>query len=141
MAGAIRNAKLDKWVRAVADLCKPDAISWCDGSREEYDRLMAQMVKSGMAIPLKRRPDCFLFRSDPSDVARVEDRTFIATPTEDEAGPTNNWVDPGELKQTMKALYDGCMKGRTMYIIPFSMGPIGSPIAKIGVEITDSPCT
>jgi phosphoenolpyruvate carboxykinase (GTP) len=99
---------------------------------------MAGMVKSGMAIPLKKRPDSFLFRSDPSDVARVEARTYISTPTQDEAGPTNNWVNDAELKQTMRGLYTGCMKGRTMYVIPFSMGAIGSPMAKIGVQITDS---
>lgn len=139
MAYAVKNERLNHWVREVAGLCKPDAIHWCDGSKEEYDRLMAQMVASGVAVPLKRRPNCFLFRSDPSDVARTEERTYIASPAEDEAGPTNNWIDPGALKQTMEALYDGSMKGRTMYVIPFSMGPIGSPIAEIGVEITDSP--
>jgi phosphoenolpyruvate carboxykinase (GTP) len=120
-------------------MCQPDAVYWCDGSKEEYDRLMAQMAKSGMAIPLKKRPNSFLFRSDPSDVARVEARTYISTATQDQAGPTNNWINADELKQTMRGLYNGCMKGRTLYVIPFSMGPIGSPMAKIGVEITDSP--
>jgi phosphoenolpyruvate carboxykinase (GTP) len=138
MAYEVKNEKLKSWVREVADLCKPDAIYWCDGSKGEYDRLMAAMVTSGAAIALKKRPNCFLFRSDPSDVARVEDRTYIASPTEVEAGPTNNWIDPDELKQKMKVLFNGCMKGRTMYVIPYSMGPIGSLIAKIGVEITDS---
>jgi len=120
-------------------MCRPDRISWADGSREEYDRLMTMMVESGTAIRLKKRPNSFLFRSDPSDVARIEARTYLSTPTAEEAGPTNNWIDPVELKTTMKGLYDGCMKGRTMYVIPFSMGPIGSPLAKIGVQISDSP--
>ncbi|MBI4490067.1 MAG: phosphoenolpyruvate carboxykinase (GTP) [Deltaproteobacteria bacterium] len=139
MAYAVKNEKLHNWVREVANLCQPDSIYWCDGSKEEYDRLMAQMVMSGAAIRLKQRPNCFLFRSDPSDVARTEERTYIAAPTKDEAGPTNNWIDPDDLKQTMKALYSCCMTGRTLYVIPFSMGATGSPIAKIGVQITDSP--
>ena len=133
------NEKLDNWVREVAALCGPDAIHWCDGSKQEYDRLMAQMVESGAATPLRRRPNSFLFRSDPSDVARTEERTFIAAPSKEEAGPTNNWIAPDELKRTMTGLSRGCMAGRTLYVIPFSMGPIGSPIAKIGVQITDSP--
>lgn len=135
----VKNEKLNTWIREVADLCKPDAVYWCDGSRREYDELMAQMVAGGTGIALKQRPGSYLFRSDPSDVARTEERTYIATRSRDEAGPTNNWIDPDELKRTMKGLYDGCMRGRTMYVIPFSMGPIGSPIAKIGVEISDSP--
>jgi len=139
MTVTCRHAGLARWVEEVAAMCRPDRISWADGSREEYDRLMTMMVESGTAIPLKKRPNSFLFRSDPSDVARIEARTYLSTPTAEEAGPSNNWIDPGELKRTMKGLYDGCMKGRTMYVIPFSMGPIGSPLAKIGVQISDSP--
>jgi phosphoenolpyruvate carboxykinase (GTP) len=139
MSYEVKHAKLQSWVREVAEMVQPDAIYWCDGSKEEYDRMMAGMVASGSATPLARRPNSFLFRSDPSDVARVEDRTYISYPEQIQAGPTNNWVAPDELKATMKGLYKGCMKGRTLYVIPFSMGPIGSPIAKIGIEITDSP--
>ena len=136
---AVKNKKLLSWVKEMKQLCAPKKVYWCDGSKKEYNTLMAQMVKSGAAIKLKKRKNCFLFRSDPSDVARVENRTYISYPDQVDAGPTNNWVAPDELKKTMKNLYKGCMKGRTMYIIPFSMGPINSPIAKIGIEITDSP--
>ncbi len=135
------NKKLEAWVKEVADMCQPDQIYWCDGSQEENDRLLKEMVDSGLAKPLnpETRPGCYSFNSDPSDVARVENRTYIASKSKEEAGPTNNWINPDELKETMKGLYKGCMKGRTMYVIPFSMGPIGSPISKIGVELTDSP--
>ncbi|MHC5038904.1 MAG: phosphoenolpyruvate carboxykinase domain-containing protein, partial [Planctomycetota bacterium] len=137
--GQLKHKRLLAWVREAAVLCQPKDVYWCDGSQEEYDRLMRLMIEGGSAIPLEKRPDCFLFRSDPSDVARVENRTFISTPEQAEAGPTNNWIEVDELKKIMTELYAGCMKGRTMYVIPFSMGPVGSPIAKIGIEISDSP--
>jgi len=135
---AVKHQRLVEWVDEVATLCHPKEVYWCDGSQAEYDRLMAQMVASGAATPLEQRPNSFLFRSHPSDVARVEDRTYISAPDRDAAGPTNNWVAPDELKHTMSGLYRGCMAGRTLYVIPFSMGPIGSPMSKIGIEITDS---
>lgn len=135
------NKKLLNWVAEAEALCKPDQVYWCDGSKEEYDRMMQECVRDGRSVQLdeKKRPNCFAFNSDPSDVARVENRTFIASVKQEDAGPTNNWIDPVELKKTMTKLYDGCMKGRTLYVIPFSMGPIGSYISKIGIEITDSP--
>jgi len=139
MAYKMKNAKLNKWVKEISVLCQPDKIYWCDGTKEEYDSLMAQMVAEGRATSLKKRENSFLFRSDPSDVARVEARTYISTKKQEDAGPTNNWVNIDELKPAMLALYKGCMKGRTMYVIPFSMGPVGSPWSKIAVEITDSP--
>lgn len=139
MSVNIRNKKLHSWIKEVADMCLPDDIYVCNGSTEEYSLMMKKLLAAGSAVPLKKRPNSYLFRSDPSDVARVEDRTYISTSSKDEAGPTNNWIDPAELKETMKRLYKGCMNGRTMYVIPFCMGPIGSPISKIGVEISDSP--
>ena len=139
MTVTCKNKKLVNWVAEIQAMVKPDKVVWCDGSKAEYDAMIKIMVDAGAATPLKKRPNSYLFRSHPSDVARVEDRTYIASKSREEAGPTNNWIDPGELKKTMRGLYDGCMKGRTMYVIPFSMGPIGSPISKIGVELTESP--
>ncbi|MCG8526807.1 MAG: phosphoenolpyruvate carboxykinase (GTP) [Opitutales bacterium] len=134
-----KHQKLIDWVNECAEMTKPDQVVWCDGSEEEYQRMADIMVDAGLATRLAKRPNSLLFRSDPSDVARVENRTYIATKTPEGAGPTNNWIDPEELKATMRKLYDGCMKGRTMYVIPFSMGPVGSDISKIGVELSDSP--
>ena len=139
MTVVCKHEALLSWVEEITTLCRPEKVYWCNGSREEYDDLMAQMVEAGGGIPLAKRPESFLFRSDPTDVARIESHTYVSTPTEEDAGPNNNWVAPEKLKKTMTELYDGCMTGRTMYIIPFSMGPIGSPLAKTGVQITDSP--
>src|SRR5690554_62542 len=137
----LKHEKLIKWVEEVAELTKPDAIVVADGSAEHYQQLVDEMVASGLATPLNpdKKPGSIAFFSDPSDVARIENRTYIASETQEAAGPTNNWIDPKELKETMSELYDGCMQGRTLYVIPFSMGPVGSDIAKIGVELTGSP--
>ncbi len=137
----VRNNDLIAWVDALVAHLKPDAVHWCDGTQAEYDRLCEQMVEGGTFTRLnpEKRPGCFLARSHPSDVARVEDRTFICSISRNDAGPTNNWMAPKEMKAILSARFDGAMRGRTCYVIPFSMGPIGSPISQIGVQLTDSP--
>src|SRR5580698_9895213 len=134
------NEHLQKWVEKMAELTEPAAIHWVDGSQEENEQLCAEMVAGGTLIKLNEKlwPGCYYARSDANDVARVEDRTFICSLSRDAAGPTNNWVNPFEMRRKLKGLFSGAMRGRTMYVLPFSMGPVGSPMSQLGVQLTDS---
>lgn len=141
MPGTTTNQSLLEWVDSWAEVFAPDSVYWCDGTQEEYDQFANSMVEQGTLIPLNdaKRPNSFLARSDPGDVARVEDRTFICTEDPLDAGANNNWRDPDSMREEMFGLFAGAMRGRTMFVVPFSMGPLGSPIAHIGVQLTDSP--
>ncbi len=136
----VKNAQLSGWVAEIARLVRPASIHWCDGSQAEYEHLCSRLVAGGTFIKLNpaRRPGSYLALSDPSDVARVEERTFICSARREDAGPTNNWLEPREMKNRLLPLFEGSMQGRTMYVVPFSMGPVGSPLSQIGVQITDS---
>ncbi|MEY4432303.1 MAG: hypothetical protein RLZZ44_433, partial [Bacteroidota bacterium] len=134
-----KNSLIEAWVEEVRSITNPDAVVWCDGSDQEWQQITDLLVKNGTFVPLKKKPNSFWCASDPSDVARVEDRTFICSKSESDAGPTNNWMDPNEMKSIMIDLYRDCMVGRTMYVIPFCMGPLNAEVPMYGVQITDSP--
>ena len=140
MTATTSNDRLERWVDEWAAILQPDSVHWCDGTAEEYDRLAGELVESGTFTQLAdaKRPNSYWAHSDPADVARVEDRTFICSATAEQAGPNNNWREPDAMRAEMRGLYDGAMRGRTMYVVPFSMGPLGSRIAHIGVQLTDS---